>query len=118
MPRSPRIPKSLVHLTLALALVGTQAAGVGFCGGDLHDADSSRSHFHTGALVQQPAACGHCHHADDDGVVGWESPADDYDSDAVYVSVEADTNSKRVDPPTVLTAAGPVDGSPTYLTAA
>jgi hypothetical protein len=103
MPRLPRFPKCLVHLAVALAVLGAQTAGIGFCGGDLHDADSGRTHFHVGALVPQPAACGHCHH-DDDVVATWEFPADDHDSDAVYVSLEAGATGKRVRPPTDLAA--------------
>jgi hypothetical protein len=105
MPRLPRFPKCLVHLVVALAVLGAQTAGIGFCGGDLHDADSGRTHFHVGALVPQPAACGHCHHDDDPVMVAtWEFPADDHDSDAVYVSFEAGATGKRVNPPTGLTA--------------
>ena len=103
MPRLPRFPKSLVHLAVALAVLCTQTAGVGFCGGDLHDADSGRAHFHVGTLIPV-AACGHRHHADPVAGATWEFPADHHDSDAVYVSLEAGTVGKRVSPPTVPSA--------------
>jgi hypothetical protein len=110
MPRFPRFPKCLVHLAVALALLCAQTAGAGFCGGDLHDADSSRTHFHVGALIPQPAACGHCHHDDDAvAVTTWEFPAHDHDSDAVYVSLEAGATGKRVSPPTVPTASSSLE---------
>ena len=96
MLRLPRFPNYLVHLAVALAVLFTQTAGVGFCGGDLHDADSTRTHFHVGDLLQQPAACGHCHDADDEVATAyWEFPAEDHDSDAVYVSFEAGTSGSR-----------------------
>jgi hypothetical protein len=103
MGRIARSSKGPVHLAVALTVLCAQAAGVGCCGGDLHDAGSGRAHFHVGAFVEH-TACAHDHHHEDEGTGAF--PAADHDADAVYVSFEVGTTGPRVTPPTDVAATG------------
>lgn len=87
--RPARLPKSLPHLFLACAVLTTQTAGVGFCGGDESLEPTGRAHFHVAPLLHQPAACGHCHHeAEAEEPTTWAEPGPGHDADAVYVASE------------------------------